>query len=113
MQHDDLLIILTTMPDDGRADDLGAALVEAGLAACVNVHGPMSSVYRWKGAVEREGERQLVIKTTGARLAELEAFVRREHPYELPEWIVVTAAGVSAAYLQWTREQTRGDAGTR
>src|SRR3954464_5198521 len=63
----DLILILTTMPDDDRADRLARALIDERLAACVNVHGPMVSSYRWKGAVEREAERQLVIKTTRAR----------------------------------------------
>lgn len=110
---DDLVIILTTLPDDDRAEALAGALVDAGLAACVNVHGPMRSIYRWRGAVERDAERQLVVKTTRRRLAAIEAHVRAQHPYELPEWIVLRADQVSAAYLQWTRDQTRGDAGTR
>ena len=63
-------------------------LVDERLAACVNVHGPMTSIYRWKGAVEHEAERQLVIKTTRARLPALEARLRELHPYELPEFVV-------------------------
>ena len=74
---DDLILILTTMPDDSRADELAMALVGEKLAACVNVHGPMVSTYRWKGAVEREAERQIVIKTTRARLPALEARLKR------------------------------------
>src|SRR3989442_14640552 len=72
----DLILILTTMPDDNRADALARALVEERLAACVNVHGPMTSTYRWKGSVECEAERQVVIKTTRARLNDLEARLR-------------------------------------
>lgn len=102
---DELILILTTMPDDSRADELAAALVGEKLAACVNVHGPMVSTYRWKGAVEREAERQIVIKTTRARLPALEARLKTLHPYELPEWIVL-GAEASAAYGQWVTEMS-------
>ena len=102
---DELILILTTMPDDSRADELAAALVGEKLAACVNVHGPMVSTYRWKGAVEREAERQIVIKTTRARLPALEARLKTLHPYELPEWIVL-GAEASAAYGQWVIEMS-------
>ena len=60
----DIVLVLTTVADDERADWIARALVDERLAACVNLHGPMTSVYRWKGAVERDAERQLVIKTT-------------------------------------------------
>jgi len=102
---DELILILTTMPDDSRADELAEALVGEKLAACVNVHGPMVSTYRWKGAVERETERQIVIKTTRTRLPALEARLKTLHPYELPEWIVL-GAEASAAYGQWVIEMS-------
>jgi len=102
---DELILILTTMPDDSRADELAEALVGEKLAACVNVHGPMVSTYRWKGEVERETERQIVIKTTRTRLPALEARLKTLHPYELPEWIVL-GAEASAAYGQWVIEMS-------
>ena len=107
------MLVLTTMPDDGQAEALAVTLVEERLAACVNIHPPMRSVYRWNGAVEREGERQLVIKTVRDRLADLEARLRAAHPYELPEWIVLAADAVSEGYLRWALAGTRGDEGTR
>jgi periplasmic divalent cation tolerance protein len=100
-----LILILTTMPDDDRADAVARTLVEEHLAACVNVHGPMTSTYRWKGQVEREPERQLVIKTTAERLPDLEARLRALHPYELPEFVVIAANG-SDAYVKWVNEET-------
>jgi periplasmic divalent cation tolerance protein len=103
----DLILILTTMPDDDRADAVARTLVEEQLAACVNVHGPMMSIYRWKGQVEREAERQLVIKTTRERLSALEARLRALHPYELPEFVVIAANG-SEAYVNWMAEATSG-----
>ena len=101
----DLILILTTMPDDKRADELAATLVGEQLAACVNVHGPMMSTFRWKGALEREVERQIVIKTTRARLAAIEARLRALHPYELPELIVI-GADSSDAYGRWVIEMS-------
>ncbi|MBZ5558049.1 MAG: divalent-cation tolerance protein CutA [Acidobacteriia bacterium] len=102
-----VILVLTTMPDDDRADALARTLVDERLAACVNVHGPMTSVYRWKGQVERDPERQLVIKTTRDRLAALETRLRALHPYELPEFIVVSVDEGSAAYLRWVADETR------
>jgi periplasmic divalent cation tolerance protein len=102
----DLVIILTTMPDDARADELARTLIDERLAACVNVHGPMMSTYRWKGQVERDAERQLVIKTTRARLPALEQRLGSLHPYELPEFIVIGPEGGSDAYLRWVGDET-------
>jgi periplasmic divalent cation tolerance protein len=103
----DLVIVLTTMPDDARADELARTLVDERLAACVNVHGPMMSTYRWKGSVERDAERQLVIKTTRDRVAALEARLRLLHPYELPEFVVIGVESGSDAYLQWVGDETQ------
>jgi len=101
----DLILILTTMPDDERADRLARALVEEHLAACVNVHGAMASTYRWQGAVEREAERQVVIKSTRRRLADLERRIRELHPYELPEFVVLEAAA-SDEYGKWVADSS-------
>ena len=67
----------------------------------------MTSTYRWKGSVEREAERPVVIKTTRARLNDLEARLRTLHPYELPEFLVLTVEAASAGYAAWVTEQTR------
>ena len=100
-----VVVVLTTMPDDARTDEVSRVLVEERLAACVNVHAPMVSIYRWKGVVEKDNERQLVIKTTRAVLPALEKRLRELHPYELPEFIVLNAAGGSQAYLGWVAQQ--------
>ena len=101
----DLIVILTTMPDDDRAGQLGRTLVDERLAACVNVHAPMTSTYRWQERVEVEPERQIVIKTTRDRLPALEARLRALHPYQLPEFIVLDAAA-SDAYAGWVSSTT-------
>jgi periplasmic divalent cation tolerance protein len=105
----DLVIVLTTMPDDARADEVARTLVEERLAACVNVHGAMMSTYRWKRMVERDAERQLVIKTSRDRVAALEARLRLLHPYELPEFVVISVEGGSDAYLRWIHDETRSE----
>jgi periplasmic divalent cation tolerance protein len=102
----DVVLILTTVPDDARAETLARTLVEERLAACVNVHGPMTSIYRWKGEVEREAERQLIIKTTRDRVPALEARIKGLHSYELPEFVIVPIEGGSGAYLDWVRGET-------
>lgn len=103
---DDVVLILTTCPDDARADALALALLEARLAACVNVLPPMGSQYWWQGRIERAAERQLVLKTTRAHVAAVEAFLAKHHPYELPECLVVAVADGSAAYVNWVRTET-------
>ena len=104
--HTDAVVVLTTMGADGDAVALAQRLIDERLAACVNVLPPMTSIYRWHGKVETGREQQLVIKTTTARLPALEARLRALHPYEVPEFLVLRAAGGSDAYLAWLREST-------
>jgi periplasmic divalent cation tolerance protein len=102
----ELILILTTMPDDDRADQLARTLVEERLAACVNVHRPMASTYRWQERIEVEAERQIVIKTTRDRMSAVETRLRALHPYEVPEWVILNAEA-SDAYAAWAGENTR------
>jgi periplasmic divalent cation tolerance protein len=102
----DTVLILTTAPADDRAEEWARALVEERLAACVNVHGQMLSIYRWKGTVEREPERQLVIKSSRARVDAVRARLRQLHSYELPELLIMTVDGGSEEYLAWIAAQT-------
>jgi periplasmic divalent cation tolerance protein len=103
----DVIVVLTTI-SDARADEVASLLVGERLAACVNVHAPMQSTYRWKGTVEREAERQLVIKTTASRLDPLRARLKEIHPYELPEFFVVRPETVESAYAEWVRDAVAG-----
>jgi periplasmic divalent cation tolerance protein len=103
----DIVIVLTTAPDDERAGAWARTLVEERLAACVNVQGPMTSFYRWKGMVEREAERQVVIKTTRERVAALRVRLGELHSYDLPEFVVLNVTDGSDEYLKWVEEQTR------
>jgi len=106
MAANNIVLVLTTAPDGEHAEAWARTLVEERLAACVNVHGPMTSFYRWKGVVERDAERQLVIKTTRERVATLRERLRELHSYELPEFVVLSVEEGSDEYLKWVVEQT-------
>jgi periplasmic divalent cation tolerance protein len=106
MTFADIVIVLTTAPDDDRAESWARTLVEERLAACVNVHGPMVSFYRWKGIVERDTERQVVIKTTRERVAALRVRLAELHSYDLPEFVVLSVLDGSEEYLKWVGDQT-------
>jgi periplasmic divalent cation tolerance protein len=109
MNSTDYVIVMTTLPADADAATFARTLVEARLAACVNLLPVMDSVYRWEGAVEQERERQLVIKTSRARIEALWDRVREMHPYDVPEFIVLPIADGNDAYLRWVGESTRAD----
>ena len=101
------VLVLTTVPDDERGEALARTLVDDRLAACVNLQAPMVSIYRWKDQVERDTERQLMIKTTRDRLSAIEARLHELHSYELPEFIVMSIDEGGAAYVKWVIDQTR------
>lgn len=101
------LLVLTNLPDLAAAEALANALIEARLAACVNILAPCRSVYRWQGGVETASEVPLLIKTTEARYAALEAAIRASHPYDLPEVIAVPLNHGLPDYLAWLDTETR------
>jgi periplasmic divalent cation tolerance protein len=101
------LLVFTNLPERAAAERIADLLVEKKLAACVNVLAPCRSVYRWKGAVQREEEHPMLIKTTAERYAALEAALRAAHPYELPEIVAVPVERGLPAYLQWVAAETQ------
>lgn len=101
-----MVIVLTTWPEHERAATVARHLVEARHAACVTRLPRHTVVYRWQGTIEEADEHQWVIKTTAGALDGLWEAVRAVHPYDTPEWIVLTADGGSEAYLQWVRDCT-------
>ncbi|MBI5938351.1 MAG: divalent-cation tolerance protein CutA [Betaproteobacteria bacterium] len=100
------LLCITTLPDADAAGKLAAALIEQGLAACVNILAPCKSVYRWQGSVHTDDEVPLLIKTSAERYAALEGYLRQHHPYELPELIALDIAQGLPAYLAWLATET-------
>ncbi|HEX9235997.1 MAG TPA: divalent-cation tolerance protein CutA [Actinomycetota bacterium] len=102
----DLVQLLTTLDSNDRALSLARAAVEARLAACVQVIGPITSVYRWEGEIEQAQEFLCLFKTPAGGLDRLVAFVRERHPYETPELTAVPAMYVDERYLAWTEQST-------
>ena len=98
--------MLTTFPANGDVNGFAQTLIAEKLAACVNVLPAMRSIYSWKGTVENSEEHQLVIKTTDARREELEARLKSLHPYETPEFLVITISEGNRDYLAWLSEHT-------
>ena len=104
---DEIVLVLTTLPDRASAQQLALALIENRAAACVNILAECSSIYRWQGKVETANEVPLLIKTTNAAYPRLEATIRTHHPYELPEIIAVPVSTGLPGYLQWVAQETQ------
>lgn len=101
-----VLLVLSSLPDEAAAQKLARHLVEAKLAACVNVLSPCVSIYRWRGVVEEAREVPVIIKTSADCYSALEAAIRDAHPYELPEIVAVPIARGLPAYLEWVTAET-------
>ncbi len=102
------VLVISTV---GRAEDaerIARELVEKSLVACVNILPGATSVYRWKGAIERDAECVLLMKTRRERLAELKAALIAIHPYEVPELIALPIEAGHEPYLAWLDESVRG-----
>ena len=104
----DCVLVWTTIGSAADGRGMASILVSERLAACVNVLPEMESFYRWKGQVETDQERQLVVKTTARSVPALKARLHNLHGYEVPEFIVLPIVGGSDAYLNWIRESTAG-----
>ncbi len=94
-------VVLVTFPSMEVARRVSTALVSEGLAACVNLLPGAESVYRWEGKIEVAPEIIGLVKTTGSQLEDLERLYLQLHPYEVPEFLTIEAAGGNAAYLAW------------
>jgi periplasmic divalent cation tolerance protein len=100
-----VVAVLTTAPSAEVADRIGTALVEEKLAACANLVPGVSSVFRWKGEVQRETEVLVILKTTAARLGELHRRLVDLHPYEVPEMLAFDVREGHPPYLAWVRAE--------
>lgn len=99
-------MVISTLPDRESAEKLAHALLEQRLAACVNLLPGATSVYWWQGRVESASETIMLIKTTMARYPVLQAAIKAQHPYELPEIIAVPVSAGLPAYLEWIKTET-------
>jgi periplasmic divalent cation tolerance protein len=108
----DIVLVYTTFPTLASAEEAGRAVVEARLAACVNILPGMVSWYEWQGRLERGEEVVMIVKTRGALAESAMAAVRARHPYEEPALLVLPVAGGSESYCAWILAQTEaGGAG--
>lgn len=100
------LVVFITAGSTEEGEKIAHALVEEGLAACVNIVSPIRSVYRWEGQVQTEHEVLLIAKTRTARMEGLAQRVGQLHSYQVPEIIAVPIVAGAEDYLQWVDEQT-------
>ena len=96
-----MLIVLTTTPDKVEAERLARTIVDAKLAACVQILPQMTSVYFWEGKVQSEREYLLLVKTLEEKFDALSEFIQKNHSYDVPEIVALRSEDVSAGYLEW------------
>ena len=99
-----VIVALSTCPDEETARSIAQSLVQEGLATCINRVGGVHSTYFWDGRLQEDSEILLIIKTCESRLFDLEARLKVLHPYELPELVLLPIVGGNEAYLQWVRK---------
>jgi periplasmic divalent cation tolerance protein len=102
--------VYVTFPDLATAEALGGAVVEQGLAACINILPQMRSIYRWKGGIARDDEVVGIFKTRRGRVDALTAVIQARHPYETPAIVALPIAGGSRPYLDWIIAETSSEA---
>jgi periplasmic divalent cation tolerance protein len=103
---EEYLQVQTTTDSRAEAMALGRAAVEARLAACAQVAGPVASTYWWEGGIERAEEWLILLKLPAGRLGELTAFLTERHSYDEPEIVALPIVAASPSYLSWLREET-------
>jgi periplasmic divalent cation tolerance protein len=105
-ENDKPVLIYTTFPSTESADLAGSGLVEAGLAACVNIIAGMTSIYRWEGKIARDSETVMIIKTRNSLAEAVMAKLEGLHPYDTPAFLVVPVVGGSGGYIGWLMQET-------
>jgi len=102
----DVLLVITNLPDRAAAERIAEALVTQGVAACVNILAECTSIYPWEGKLERVSEVPLLIKTMRSTYPQLEAALRKLHPYEMPEIIALPVSAGLPEFLNWVALET-------
>ena len=97
----DFHLVLTTTDSEALAERIARELLERRLAACVNVVGPVQSVYRWEGKIVRSEERLLIIKTRADRFQQVASAIRELHTYDVPEVLALPLSAGDERYLSW------------
>jgi len=102
------ILVLTTVPDEQKAQDIAETLVGERLAACVTVSAGCQSFYWWEGKISQDREMMLFIKTKAALYDQLEARIKQVHPYRVPEIIALPLIRGYVKYLDWLTKETKG-----
>jgi periplasmic divalent cation tolerance protein len=100
-------LVITNMPNREVAEQLALRLIEARVAACINILAPCTSIYHWQEKLESTAEYPLLIKTTAERYAEVQRIIQEIHPYELPEIICVAVEAGLPEFLKWVEDETK------
>ncbi|MFE0022136.1 divalent-cation tolerance protein CutA [Amycolatopsis sp. NPDC059021] len=103
----DHVVVASTIDSEDAARALASAAIEARVAACAQIVGPITSVFRWEGAVQTETEWRVECKTARDRAAALVDLLKARHSYDVPEIIVTPIEGGGAEYLEWVTLETR------
>lgn len=101
------ILVYTTLENFEDAKVMGRALVEAGLAACVNIFPSMTAVYEWEGVCHEASEAAMLIKSRAGLQEELLAEARKLHPYEIPALLVFKPSGGDQDFMDWIVRQTK------
>lgn len=107
MSAPEVIMVISNLPDRASAERIADALVTLGVAACVNILGICTSVYHWEGKLNHTEEVPLLIKTTREAYPQLEAELRKLHPYELPEIIALPVSAGLPEYLNWVAQEIK------
>lgn len=103
----DVRVILSTVDQPARAEEIASTLVRERLAGCVNILPNLTSIYRWDSRIERASEHLMIIKTETDKVAELIERLKNLHPYDVPEIISLEVENGFEPYLNWIRSETR------
>lgn len=103
------MVVLTTVAEKKDAEALAEAVLQARLAACVQIGGPIDSRYWWNGRIESSAEFVCSIKTRRSLYDRVEKLLLERHPYDTPQIIALAALEISPAYWQWLREQVAAE----
>ena len=105
LNHNKLLVVVTSLPNTETAKNLARALVDARMAACVQLMGGIQSIYRWEGKICEEQEVLLSAKTTDSKWSEISAFIQSTHPYDLPEILAFSPEQYEKQYGKWVESE--------
>lgn len=103
-----IYLVITTFPTRDEAVSLANQIIGKHLAGCVQIQEACTSIYEWKGVLERSVEFPVHIKTVESKKDALKIFIKENHSYELPEIVVIKLNDVSETYAKWITAQTRG-----